>query len=234
MSTEAPVLVTGAASGIGAAVLQLLRERSVPAIGWDLRPNETCYPHPVDIRDEEAVDAAVAALPDRLSGVINCAGIGLRGTLLEHPVEAFRRVIDVNVVGTAAVARAAHSRLRPGGVFVAVGSVAGTVPLAKRSAYCASKAAVAMLAACLASEWTNDHIQVLCVSPGFVAGGMAVDGSRAGATNLEHVLARTPTRSLVPMEDLTEILFLAATGKFRSVSGSEIVVDGGFVAGSLL
>lgn len=225
-------LITGAASGIGLALGERLAAAGHDVIGWDL-----CWQAPdlthvsVDVCDEAAVAGAAEMLPKQLDAVVACAGIGSRTALLDTPISEFRRVIDVNLVGTAIVAQSVHSRLI-GGVFVAVGSVAASVPMARRGAYSASKAAVVMLAKVLASEWAVDDIQVLCVSPGFVDTGMAVRGAAQGGTDLGRVLDRTPGGQLVPPDTLIDVLELAAGGGLPGVVGGEIVVDNGFVAGT--
>jgi NAD(P)-dependent dehydrogenase (short-subunit alcohol dehydrogenase family) len=231
---SAPILVTGAASGIGLALVDRLRHDGHVVIGWDMGWSDANADGIlVDVSDEESILAASADLPERLAGVVTCAGVSSRTSLVDTPIEEFRRVIDVNLVGTAAVAQIAHSRLA-GGVFVAIGSVAATVPLARRAAYCASKAGVVMLARVLGSEWAADDIQVLCVSPGFVNTGMATRGAQSGGTDLARVLDRTPTGALVPTDDLIDVLVLAVTGGLPGVVGSEIIVDSGYVSGTPL
>lgn len=228
------VLVTGAASGIGKAIAERLTANGTKVIGWDVSwPQEDDSSVTVDVADDRSVAAAVLQLPSQLDAVIACAGISSRTSLVETPMEEFRRVVDVNLVGTASVAQHTHGRLS-GGVFVAIGSVAASVPMARRSAYCASKAGVVMLAKVLGSEWAADGIQVLVVSPGFADTGMATQGGQSGATNLDGVLDRTPTGSLVATSDLLDVLELAASGRLPGVTGSEIIVDNGYVAGTRL
>jgi NAD(P)-dependent dehydrogenase (short-subunit alcohol dehydrogenase family) len=229
--TDTNVLVTGASGGIGHLLTKRLRERGFTVIGWDMNPDPDCDPLPVDVGDWESVQRAAEGLPQRLGAVVNCAGAGLRGALLDTSMADFDRLMRVNVTGTAHVAAATHARLAEGGAFVAVGSVAAQVPMAERAAYCASKAAVAMLSRCLASEWAADGIQVVCVNPGFMDVGMAASSSSSGATSLVDVLARTPTGRLVPADQLLDVFELLVSGKMRGIAGSEITVDEGFTAG---
>jgi NAD(P)-dependent dehydrogenase (short-subunit alcohol dehydrogenase family) len=229
--TDSTVLVTGASGGIGRLLTERLRERGFTVIGWDMNPDPDCDPLPVDVADWESVRRAADGLPDGLDAVVNCAGAALRGALLDTSMADFDWLMRVNVTGTAHVSAATHSRLAGGGVFVAVGSVAAQVPMAERAAYCASKAAVAMLSRCLASEWADDGIQVVCVNPGFMDVGMAASSSSSGATSLVDVLARTPTGRLVPADRLLDVFELLVSGRMRGVAGSEITVDEGFTAG---
>lgn len=229
--TNRTVLVTGSSGGIGQRLTRRLRERGASVIGWDMNPDQESHPRPVDIGDWESVQRAAGELPDRLDAVVNCAGAGLRGAFLDTSLADFDWLMRVNVTGTAHIAAATHSRIKGGGAFIAVGSVAAQVPMAERAAYCASKAAVAMFSRCLASEWAADGIQVVCVSPGFMDVGMAASSSTSGATNLASVLGRTPTGRLVPTDRLLDVFELLVSGQLRAVSGTEITVDEGFTAG---
>lgn len=232
--SRGPVLVTGAASGIGLGLAERLRADGIEVIGWDVEPSqngaETVL---VDVCDEQSVARAARDLPPSLSAVVTSAGVSSRLPLAEISLAEFRRVLDINVTGTLVVAQATRSRL-PGGAFITIGSVAGSVPMARRGAYCASKAAVIMLSKVLGSEWAPDDIQVLCVSPGFVNTGMATRGAAKGVTDLSRVLDRTPSGSLVEAHDLVEIVRLAVTGQLRGMTGTEIVVDGGYSAGTTI
>ena len=200
--------------------------RNDTVIGWDLNPDPECEPHSVDVGDWESVRGVAERLPDhRLVGVANCAGASLRGPFMDTLMTDFDRLMRVNVTGAAHVAAATHSRLAHGGVYIAVGSVAGQVSMAERAAYCASKAAVAMLSRCLASEWARDGIQVVCLNPGFTDVGMAASSSASGDSSLSEVLARTPTGRLVPSARLLDVFELLVDGKMRGITGSEITVD---------
>ncbi len=234
MGTRGTVLVTGAASGIGRALADRLRKSGYRVIGWDVEWTSLGEDDVVvDVSDAAAVERAARVLPGALAAVVTCAGIGSRGLISETNLGEFQRVIDVNLMGTVAVAMATHSLLADG-VFVAVGSVAGNVPMARRAAYCASKAAVAMFAKVIGSEWAPDGISVLCVSPGFTDTGMAKRGAESGKTDLSKVLEHTPNGELVTESDLVDVLELAASGRLSGMTGTEIVVDGGYTAGTVI
>lgn len=230
--SRGPVLVTGAASGIGLGLAERLRADGVHVIGWDIEHGSSGAEIViVDVSDEESVARAAEDLPPSLMGVVTCAGVSSRLPLAEISLSEFRRVLDINVTGTLVVAQATRSRLA-GGAFITIGSVAGSVPMARRGAYCASKAAVVMLSKVLGSEWAPDDIQVLCVSPGFVNTGMATRGASEGVTDLSRVLERSPRGSLLNANELLDVLVLAVTGALRGMTGTELVVDGGYSSGT--
>jgi NAD(P)-dependent dehydrogenase (short-subunit alcohol dehydrogenase family) len=114
-SRPAPVLVTGAASGIGRATVERLVADGRPVIGLDRRESPACRTTLCDLSDPAAIDAAVASLPDALSGLANVAGVP--GTA---PAET---VLRVNFLGARHLTRAVAPRLVPGSAVVNVASV---------------------------------------------------------------------------------------------------------------
>jgi NAD(P)-dependent dehydrogenase (short-subunit alcohol dehydrogenase family) len=114
-SCHAPILVTGAASGIGLATVERLKAWGRPVIGLDRRESPACETKLCDLSDPAAIDAAVASLPDTLSGLANVAGVP--GTA---PADT---VLRVNFLGTRHLTGALAPRLVPGSAVVNVASV---------------------------------------------------------------------------------------------------------------
>ena len=126
-----------------------------------------------DVTDDAAVRAAVdaaATLLDGLDVLVNNAGIGVVGTVLDATDEQWLRVLDVNVVGTARVSRAAWPYLRrsPHPAVVNIASIAATAGLPQRAVYSASKGAVLSLSRAMAADGLADGIRVNAVVPGTV------------------------------------------------------------------
>src|SRR6185312_494791 len=161
-------VVTGGASGIGAAVVDRLRDAGHDVVVWDVTGGEI----DCDISDPEAVTTAIErtisahGVPDRL---VACAGIGASGLLVEQNPADWKRVIDVNLTGTwltmRAVARAMIDAAT-GGSIVAVSSISGTLADRDMGAYCVSKAGIDMLVRVAACEWGAHGIRVNAVGPG--------------------------------------------------------------------
>ncbi|MDQ3741525.1 MAG: SDR family NAD(P)-dependent oxidoreductase [Actinomycetota bacterium] len=206
------VLITGAASGIGAATAAALRERGATVLGLDLNAGEDVIA--CDVRDQEAVDAAVAEAIERLGGLdvlVNNAGIGTPQSAGRPPDEAALAVLDVNLVGPWRVTAAALPALRRSGgrvVNVASGLAHLTIPFA--TAYCMSKRGLTAYSDALRLEH-GDAITVTTVYPGYVrtpiheaskAEGIALEGA-VPAERLEDAAA-TLVRAVLgpPVRDL--------------------------------
>lgn len=139
-----------------------------------------------DVRDAAAMDAVVARAVERFGGldiVVNNAGVGLFGPLATQSIEAWREVIETNLLGVYHTCRAALPALRSrgGGWIINISSLAGRHPFAGASAYCASKAGLDALTEALMQEVRRDGIRVSSVAPGSVATRFAdqTDGEAA-------------------------------------------------------
>ena len=169
-------VVTGGASGIGAATVRRLRREGMRVAALDTDrvrlAGVDAEAHVVaDVTAEEdvrrGVDEAAAALGG-LDVVVACAGVASRGTVADTTPEEWERVFAVNVRGVYLTAKAAlpHLREAGGGALVVVASQLGLVAAADAAAYCASKGAAVMLTRAMAVDHGADGIRVNCVCPG--------------------------------------------------------------------
>ncbi|HEY0387262.1 MAG TPA: SDR family oxidoreductase [Gaiellales bacterium] len=161
------VIVTGGASGLGAAVVRRLGES---AVSLDIRePADGVDGEVVDLSDGAAVDAVIAGVAERrggIDGVVTAAGVDACGALLDVPRDAWERVIAVNLLGTVSVVRAALPHLeRAGGRVVTVASTLGLRALPDATAYCASKFGVVGFTRALAAEMSG-RVGVTLLIPG--------------------------------------------------------------------
>jgi NAD(P)-dependent dehydrogenase (short-subunit alcohol dehydrogenase family) len=164
------VLVTGGASGLGAAVAHAVAAAGGTPSVLDLAEPGFAVDHElVDLADGRAAEAAVTRVAERLGrldGVVTAAGVDACGPLDGVPADAWERVVAVNLLGTAAVVRAALPHLaRSHGKVVTVASTLGLRALPDATAYCASKFGVVGFTRALAAE-TASRVGVTLLVPG--------------------------------------------------------------------
>ena len=234
-------LVTGAASGIGLAVVEALVAAGarVAALDRALPPPGT-LPDGVlaldaDVTDDAGVVLAVAEAAEHLGGldvVVNSAGIGAQGAVVDSPDEEWLRVLDVNVVGVARVSRAAwpHLLASERAAIVNVASIAASAGLPERAVYSASKGAVLALTRAMAADGVAQGVRVNAVSPGTAdtpwVGRLLATAADPVAERLA-LEARQPHGRLVSAAEVAgAVLYLAGPGS-ASTTGADLAVDGG-------
>jgi 2-keto-3-deoxy-L-fuconate dehydrogenase len=232
-------IVTGGASGIGAATAAMLLERGARVAVLDVTTDGVPLDFVAlqcDVTDASNVDSAVAAVAERLGGidiVINNAGIGAAGDVSANPDDEWRHVLDVNVIGIARVTRAALPFLRASEhpVVVNTCSAVAFTGVPNRALYSASKGAVAALTAAMAADHVADGIRVNAVAPG-TADTPWVARLLAGADEPEAMAAalraRQPIGRLVTAEEVAHAIVSLASPVAASTTGTVVRVDGGF------
>ena len=223
-------IVTGGASGIGAAVVSLLRERGDDVVVLDRDPSDGIQ---VDVTDAAAVDAAVTEAAERLDGldiVINNAGVGAAGTVADNSDDEWHRVFDINVVGMVRVSRAALPFLRESerAAIVNTCSVAATAGLPQRALYSATKGAVMSLTLAMAADHVREGIRVNCVAPGTADTpwiGRLLDAAEDPEAERAALEARQPMGRLVSAVEVAEAIVYLATS--TATTGTVLHVDGG-------
>ncbi|MDA0184210.1 SDR family oxidoreductase [Solirubrobacter phytolaccae] len=223
-------IVTGGASGIGAAVVSQLRERGFDVVVLDRDASDGVV---VDVTDAAAVDAAVQEAAERLGGidvVVNNAGVGAAGTVADNSDEEWHRVFDINVVGMVRVSRAALPFLRESSSAAIVNtcSVAATAGLPQRALYSATKGAVLSLTLAMAADHVREGIRVNCVAPGTADTpwiGRLLDAAEDPDAERAALNARQPMGRLVSAEEVAEAIVYLATS--TATTGTVLHVDGG-------
>jgi 2-keto-3-deoxy-L-fuconate dehydrogenase len=231
-------LVTGGASGIGAATAELLAERGARVAVLDLDPDAADARHlrlACDVGDRASVEAAVGRVAADLGGldvVVNNAGIGAQGDVAANDDDEWRRVLDVNVVGIVRVSRAAlpHLRRSERAAVVNTCSVVATLGLPNRALYAASKGAVLALTLAMAADHVREGIRVNCVTPGtvetpWVSRLLAAAGDPAA--ELAALRARQPLGRLVGPAEVAAAIAYLASPQAGATTGTALAVDGG-------
>jgi NAD(P)-dependent dehydrogenase (short-subunit alcohol dehydrogenase family) len=227
-------LVTGAAGGIGRAMVDLFAEEGATVVGVDLR--EADGVRSCDVSDPDSANAAVAAAAAELGGLdvlVNVAGIDQFRRFEDLDVATWQRHLGVNLTGPMLMSHAALPHLRASrGNIVTIASIAGLRAQPYQAAYCASKGGVIMLMKSLALELATDGIRVNTVCPG----GVETDLPMAAAA--EHGLDSdldwgllTETAGgrygFMPPRDIAEAVAYLASDAAASVTGAVLSVDRG-------
>ncbi len=243
-------LITGAASGIGAATAKRFADEGASIAALDLAKSSddawgpvartapvALFRDGVDVRDEQAVAAAVADVASRFGRIdilVNAAGVAGMGAAADLAVEEWDRVIDTNLKGSFLVAKhVLPTMIRQGsGNIIHIASVEGLEGITGSVAYNASKGGVVLMTKNMAIDYGASGIRVNCLCPGGIDTPML---DLVKAKGLEAVHEQFRRRHLLnrfgrPEEVAAAALFLASDDA-SFITGSALVVDGGWTAG---
>jgi len=221
------VVITGAAGGIGSAMMAAFAAAGDVTVGLDLADG-------FDVTDpQQCIDTAdrVVAEHGRIDVLCNNAGISAIGDVVQSTPDEWHRVFAVNVFGIANMSRAVipHMRASGGGAIVNTCSIVATVGLVQRAVYGASKGAVLGLTKAMAADEVQHGIRVNCVSPGTVESPWVqrlVAATADPAATHDALRRRQPMGDLVSCEAVADaVVYLAAPTTFTT--GTELLLDGG-------
>ncbi|NWJ72625.1 SDR family oxidoreductase [Pseudonocardia sp. ICBG1122] len=237
-------VVTGAGNGIGSVIAQTAVKQGYRVAAWDLdaagldavvaATGGGCEPRVLDVTDEAAVDAAVAALPDAPAALVNCAGLVRFGPLLDLPLADWDLALRVNLTGSFLVGRTAARRMRTagGGSIVNIASINGVAAAPHAGAYTASKAGVIRLSEQQALEWAPFGIRVNTVAPGLIDAGMS-DAIYADPEVRRARSGAVPLGRLGTSDDIAEAVLFLLSEQASYVTGQHLTVDGGLTKATL-
>ncbi len=238
------VVVTGGASGIGAAIAQRFAENGDTVIVAD-RDGEAAKVHvatlgganvaiELDVADEAAVVAAFAGIAERFGKIdllVNNAGVVDTFTpALQQDVKHVERLLDINLTGAFICAREALKAMPSGGAVINLGSINTFLPFAPRHAYGASKAGIDILTRCMAAELGPVGIRFATVAPGYIRTPAVAELETSGRVDFKTLRRRIPMGDLGRPSDIAEAAFFLASPDASYINGSILYVDGGWTS----
>ncbi|HEX8344084.1 MAG TPA: SDR family oxidoreductase [Actinoplanes sp.] len=233
-------VVTGGASGIGAATADLLRRRGaqVAILDRDIASAPDVLAVAADVTDTATVEDAISSVVAQLGGldiVVNNAGIGAAGDVSENSDEEWARVFDVNVTGIARVTRAAlpHLRRSAHASVVNTCSAVAFVGVRQRALYSASKGAVLALTMAMAADHVREGIRVNAVAPGTADTAWVqrlLGAAEDPAAAADALRGRQPLGRLVTAEEVAHAIASLASPLAGATTGAVLRVDGGMTS----
>jgi 3alpha(or 20beta)-hydroxysteroid dehydrogenase len=258
--TGRKALVTGGARGLGAGMADALAQAGAAVVIGDIREDlgkatadalrgsgATVGFVPLDVTNDTSWEQAITAAIGELGGldiVVNNAGVEISGLVVDLDPDDVRRMLDVNVLGTALGLKHAFRAMRPGGpagqggAVVNISSVAATIAFPGIAGYSATKSGVDRLTrvAAMESGKLGYGVRVNCIYPGLVPTEMGNQLAQDCVTlglfeSVEHavgaVVGLTPQGRLGEVSDMADAVVFLASDASRFITGAGLAVDGG-------
>ena len=235
-------LITGAGSGMGRAMAHRFCQEGAQVVAVDISGAQhdvadavgpKCLPFHADISQSQDIQAMFAFVEEQLGGLdILCNNAGIQGpivTTTEYPEDNYEHVMAVNARGVFLGMRYGIPLIlqRGGGVIINTASMASLVAFPQLIAYCASKGAVRMMTKAAAIEYAEQNIRVNCFCPGSIMTGMLTGMPE---DYVQAVIDANPVKRVGTAEEIADLAVFLASDESRFITGSEIVIDGGYTA----
>ena len=239
MSTKPVALVTGAAQGIGKACAEALAEDGYHVVLADVQESvkdAAAALGGTGLICDMADPAAITAMFDRIEGeigpvaaLVNNAGVAMPGDFLDYDLDAFERVININLRGVfVALQRAGRTMVDRGinGAIVNMSSINALVAIPSIPAYCASKGGVMQLTKSASLALAQHGVRVNAVGPGSIDTEMMA-GVNADPGAMKMVMSRTPMLRVGTPQEIANVVAFLCSDKASYITGETIYVDGG-------
>jgi len=227
-------IVSGAAKGIGHACVKAFVTQGwqVGALDQDETVRTTfasekgVTPLVADVTDPVALQTELDRLPSSAAALVNAAGIFPPTSLATFEIEQYRRIFDVNVLGTLLLSQLVSRRMTDGGVIVNLSSINAFVPRADQLIYAATKAAIVSLTRSMASDLAPRRIRVNAVAPGPIE----TKGVRDLGARLEEAAQQVPLGRVGSAFEVADLVLWLVHGRgAQFITGETVVCSGGLL-----
>ncbi|HEX7872281.1 MAG TPA: SDR family oxidoreductase [Sphingobium sp.] len=224
-----------AAMGASVALISRTAEKVEAAAAGIVAKGGTAIGMAADVRDYDAVSAALARAA-QAHGAFDVVVSGAAGNFLAPVVgmspNAFRTVVEIDLIGTFHVFRACWDHLRkPGASLISITAAQGQRPMMFQAHACAAKAGVNLLTQTLAMEWGPAGVRVNGIAPGPIADTEGMERLAASAEATAALKARIPLRDYGAKQDVADLALFLASDAARNITGAIIDCDGGSIHG---
>ncbi|TCN27040.1 SDR family oxidoreductase [Sinorhizobium americanum] len=241
---ERVIIITGAAGGIGRALVDAFAEHGDTVVAVDLPGSGVLElvrglgAGHLGLEFDVSREDDTLALYDRIEArfaqigvLINNAGVGpSMAATIDTGVDVFRHALGVNLIGPFAMAGEAARRMHRGAVILNVASLAGVLGNPRRNAYAVSKAGLISITKTLAFELAPRGIRVMAVAPGYVRTPMVSQLERAGKADLAAIRQRVPMGRMARPDEIARVVRFLASPQADFINGSLLTVDGGWMS----
>jgi 3-oxoacyl-[acyl-carrier protein] reductase len=225
-------IVTGAAKGIGRACVEALVANGWHVVALDrdeavratFASAESVTPLVADITDSVVLEAALAQLPSPAKALVNAAGVFPPTSLSTFDVATYRRIFDINVLGTLLISQLVSREMPDGGAIINFSSINAFIPRSDQLIYAATKAAIVSLTRSMAVDLAPRRIRVNAVAPGPVD----TEGVRGLAGRLDEAAGQVPLGRVASASEIADLVVWLVEGRgAQFVTGETIVCSGG-------
>ena len=201
------------------------------------RRNAAAHGYSLDVREPQAVAEALASFVQkqgRIDVLVSGAAGNFPATAASLSPNGFKAVVDIDLLGTFNVMRAAYAHLaRPGASVISISAPQAVVPMAMQVHVCAAKAGVDMITKTLALEWGPERIRINSVIPGPIDGTEGMARLAPSESARQGVIESVPMRRMGTPHDIADACLFLASDAARYITGAVLPVDGGWaVAGA--